>query len=34
MMDDFLNALQEVQPAFGVATGSVKKCRYAVFLNM
>jgi vesicle-fusing ATPase len=27
-MDDFLNALQEVKPAFGAATGSLEMCRY------
>ena len=28
-LDDFLNALQEVKPAFGAATGSLEMCRYS-----
>ena len=27
-MDDFLNALQEVIPAFGASTDNLRRCRY------
>jgi vesicle-fusing ATPase len=32
-MDDFLNAVQEIIPAFGASTDDLDQCRYSFQLN-
>lgn len=32
-MDDFLNALHEITPAFGASTDDLERCRYCEFLK-